>query len=119
MPYGLKRLSTGQIMAFNREYLPLGWNDLGKKESMWLEDPYKDYPVYTHYKRVTDAFLLKIAHGGEGSVVRDKNTDKITGVFLYEDRTNPVNNANGWPAYLEKIRLLAELQVDSKAKLNR
>ncbi len=111
MPYGIAKNGKGEWMAFNREYLPLGYHDQELKGSPGIS--YLELPVYTNYKRVTEKLLLELA-GNENALQRDENGD-ITKVFLYNDGTNPVNQTahkkNLWDQYFKKLQRLSKLSA--------
>lgn len=109
LPYGIKKNAEGEWFAFNREYLPIGWNSEGRQQSIYADDAYNDVPIYTKYARVTEKQLLQIAHG-DGGVKRTDEGD-INMVFLYNDRTNPVISPEFWDEYFKRIKLLSKLSV--------
>ncbi len=41
LPYGISRTDDNEWFAFNREYLPLGWNDSDKKDTFHIEKDMK------------------------------------------------------------------------------
>lgn len=107
LPYGIKKNSKNQWFAFNREYVPIGWNTRVAKD-IFSDDSYSETPIYTEYKALTDAKLLKIA-GNEDAVRRDSE-EKINCIFLYNDKTNPQSAPQYWDDYLAKIKLLSTLE---------
>lgn len=107
LPYGIKRNSQNQWFAFNREYVPIGYNTKILGKDIFMNDSYTETPIYTEYKGLTDDKLLKIA-GKEEAVNRDSK-GKINCIFLYNDRTNPQSAPQYWNDYLEKIKLLSTL----------
>lgn len=109
MPYGINRNSNGEWFAFNREYVPIGWNSTANQKSIFLDNVYGELPIYTKYKGLTELKLTKLA-GDEGSVKVD-DQGKINRVYFYTDRTNPTNNKKYWDAYFEKIKILSALQT--------
>lgn len=108
-PYGIKRNSKDEWIAFNREYMPLGWNSIVNQKSINQNDVYGDLPIYTKYQKLTDAKLIKLAWGEDG-VKRDEK-DKIYMIFLYDDGTNPQSNPEYWSNYFDKIKVLANLTI--------
>jgi len=108
LPYGLKRNDKGEWMAFNREYMPIGYNDELYKERWTKQD---DLPIYTKYKKLTEAFLIKIAARDGESLKRDEKGKTIIG--FYNDETNPMNqtsiNNTYWKLYWEKLEMLSKL----------
>lgn len=110
-PYGIARNENGEWMAFNREYLPLGYNDINLKGSPGKS--YLDLPVYTKYQAVSKKLLLELADD-DSSIHRDENGN-VTTVFLYDDGTNPMNlldkKKDLWKKYFHKLEKLAELKI--------
>lgn len=105
-PYGIKRNSQNQWFAFNREYAPIGYNTRIEKD-IFSDDFYSETPIYTEYKALTDAKLLKIA--GDCTIKRDSE-GRINCIYLYNDSTNPQLSPQYWNDYLEKIKLLSNLK---------
>lgn len=109
LPYGIAKNENGHWMAFNREYLPIGFTEEGAKRNFNINS-LSEYPIHTFYKGMTDDFLLKLGRGGEESITRKEGGEIIT-VFLYNDRTNPRNQPNDkpvlWNSYFEKLKLLS------------
>jgi len=52
LPYGIAKNENGEWMAFNREYLPLGYNDTNLKGLPG--ESYTELPVYTRYDNFTE-----------------------------------------------------------------
>lgn len=48
MPYGIAKNDNGEWMAFNREYRPIGFNELLQKGLPGMD--YQNLNVYTKYK---------------------------------------------------------------------
>ena len=111
LPYGIAKNVDGEWMAFNREYMPLGYNNTSYKGNPGKD--FLDLPVYTKYDKISDKLLAEIAWGEEG-IFRDDN-DKIVKVFLYNDRSNPLNQkpdkAEIWDDYFEKLKKLSKVQI--------
>jgi len=108
LPYGIKRNSNNEWVCFNREYLPLGWND-EFRASIHDEKANADLPIYTKYNGLTESKLLKLAI--EPDAVRRDNDGEINMVFFYKDRTNPQSSPQYWNIYFEKIKLLSMCEV--------
>ena len=112
MPYGIAKNENGDWMAFNREYLPIGFNENVKGFDI---NETSKYPVHTNYKRISDKTLLKLAWDDASGVKRNDTGDIIT-VFLYNDGTNPVNQSSVkeenkyWEVYFDKIKLLSKFK---------
>ena len=60
LPYGIAKNKNNEWMAFNREYLPLGYNSEDINGLPGLS--YLDLPVYTGYENVPDQLLLELIH---------------------------------------------------------
>lgn len=108
-PYGIKRNQNGEWFAFNREYMPLGWNSTGKKISAFDDKVHSEFPIHTKYKGVTELKLKKLAHA-ENAITLD-GKGKINQVYLYDDRTNPKSNPEHWNKYFEKIKILSSFDI--------
>ena len=108
LPYGLIRNNKGEWTAFNREYVPLGFN---QKQGENIDDSF----IYTRYKGLSESVLLKIAENGEESVSRDED-GKIYRVWLYDDQTNPMSQRGTkniyWQKYWEKLEVLSKLSIE-------
>jgi hypothetical protein len=113
LPYGLKRNRKNQWIAFNREYLPLGWscND-DVTQTVGHNDVYQDMPLYAGYPTLTEDVLKKIAWGEEG--IRKDEEGKICMVFLYADGTNPKKDSVHWKNYFDKIQILSKIRKKEK-----
>lgn len=94
LPYCLKKQEDGKYAVLNREYKPVGFNT---KEFI----KYEEFPVTTAFK-ITKAKARKLSY--EGS----EDTDCI---YLYNDGCVPTQNKKNMSSYLEKIELLAKLDV--------
>ncbi|MDQ2720357.1 MAG: hypothetical protein M3Z26_11445 [Bacteroidota bacterium] len=103
LPYGIVKNDNDEWMAFNREYMPLGYNSMDYKDS---NETYSDMSIYTKYQRLTEKFLIDIAHSPEG--IQRNEKDEINRIFLYNDGTNPVNQSTNqkdlWDNYFNKLR---------------
>jgi hypothetical protein len=111
LPYGIAKNENGEWMAFNREYMPLGFNNINSKGLPGSS--YQDLPVYTKYEKITEKFLLEIAdseyeihHNEKGEIIK---------VFLYDDGTNPINQPKEkkhlWDSYFDKLKKLSRLKI--------
>ena len=109
LPYGIAENENGEWMAFNREYLPLGHNNENIKGVPGKS--YLDMPIYTKYKKVPEKLLMDLAD--EEHFLQKNESGKITGVFLYNDGTNPVNNKSEelWARYFDKVKKLSQLKI--------
>ncbi len=109
LPYGIAKNSKGEWTAFNREYLPLGWNKRTRDENLFEDGKYSDIPIFTKYKRVTEKSLLKVADNEE--FIRRDEAGIIVKVFLYNDATNPRSNSKYWDEYLRKLKILSNMDI--------
>ena len=111
MPYGIARNKENKWMAFNREYMPLGYNNMDFKGLPGSS--YLDLPIYTEYKNIKENQLLELADD-DTSVHRDEN-GIIEKIFLYDDGTNPVNQSKDkndlWEKYFNKLKTLSKLRT--------
>lgn len=109
MPYGIARNDQGEWMAFNREYLPIGFNDVTLK-GMPGHD-YMEYSIYAKYKKISDAVLTKLTSLSEGCSIQKNELNEIVRIYFYNDNTNPTNNstnsANCWEMYFSIIRAIS------------
>lgn len=112
LPYGIAKNENGEWMAFNREYLPLGFIDLNLKGMPGKS--YLDLPVYASYKKVSEKLLLSLADNPE-DIQRNENGEIIR-VFFYKDSSNPVNvfgksrDEELWNRYFNKLKILSVLK---------
>ncbi|QLH47496.1 MAG: hypothetical protein HWD58_18850 [Bacteroidota bacterium] len=108
MPYGIKRNSNDEWFAFNREYVPLGWNTTENHESIYKENAYGHLPVYTKYKGLTEKKILGIIK--DSTAIQREEDGTISRVFFYNDATNPKNSPENWKDYFELIKKFSELE---------
>jgi hypothetical protein len=107
LPYGIRKNSEGEWFAFNREYLPLGWNDYNHSKSKSSNNgTFSDYPIYTKYKGLTEKAILKII-SDTNRIQRNKDGD-IEFVFFYKDATNPQSNPKHWEDYFNIIKAFSK-----------
>ena len=106
LPYVLRLNADKEWIAFNREYLPLGWNT--KKQKMNVSD----LPIFTKYKGLTDSKLEKLASSAENITRNSEN--KIIEIYLYTEKTSPKLHKEYWNAYFEKIKELSQLTINIK-----
>lgn len=109
LPYGMKKNSNGEWFTFNREYVPLGWNSTSDSQSIYVENPYPNYPVYTKYKGLTDNIILTIIKDTEAIIKNDSG--EIDSIFFYNDRTNPQSHPEQWNNYFEIIKAFSKFEV--------
>lgn len=108
LPYGIHRNSNNEWTAFNREYMPLGWNKIINMDSTSITEGETEKPIYAKYSKLTDKKLQEIA-GSENMIDYDSD-GKIFRIYLYDDgsvpsRKNP--SKKDWDNYFEKIKMLS------------
>lgn len=108
MPYGIVRNEQGEWMAFNREYMPLGYNSTKLKGNIHKE--FGGAPIWTKYKALHEKTLLALAWGDTG--YRRDNEGKINQVWFYNDGSNPsaTDRKSDWDAYFDKLKRLSKFQ---------
>ena len=111
MPYGIVRNDKNEWMAFNREYLPLGFSkriltdtEIDGADLMGL--------CYSKYNGLNEDFLIQLSHG---NVERDIDS-KIKRIWFYDDGSNPVNvskkkQSEMFSNYFKKMELLSRLSI--------
>lgn len=113
LPYGIAQNNKGEWMAFNREYRPIGFNELSLKGIPGYD--YQDIGLYTKYKKSKKKTLEKLAI--LCPTVYRNDIGEIEKIFLYNDGTNPINTTSKklrdelWNEYFEKIKILSELSI--------
>ncbi len=107
MPYGLAKNKNGEWMAFNRDYMPIGFNDNSKQYELNLNEDI-GYPVHTGYNGLNEAVLEMLSSNSSPSE-RDQ-MGHITKLWLYDDLSSPIKNGKHWPAYIKKLKTLSKLQ---------
>ncbi|EFK57344.1 hypothetical protein U0038_17565 [Sphingobacterium spiritivorum] len=109
LPYGIARNSNNEWIAFNREYLPIGWNDVGfKRNDSFKNSEYGDLPLYTKYKNISKNKIDEIIYDKELIRLDDKNEIEV--IWFYNDKTNPTVS-NKWDSYFKIIEKLAHWEV--------
>lgn len=109
MPYGITRNNDNEWIAFNREYMRLGWNAIENKKSIQENDVYSEFPIYTKYKNLSEKVLLEIA--GVNKIDRNTNNE-IVRVFFYKDKTDPQYSPEYWNEYFDKLKMLSRLKTN-------
>lgn len=110
LPYGMTKNSKNEWFAFNREYMPLGWNSIENQISIRKDNCYGENPVYTNYKGLTDVKISKIIK--EEFIHRDENNNIIR-IYFYDDKTNPKSNTEYWSDYFKIIKEFSKLENKS------
>lgn len=106
-PYGLLRNEKKQWTAFNREYMPLGFNKEDFKQNISLFD---SLPIHTPYKGITKKLLIKLSI--DTSSIEYDEHGKIRMLFLYNSLTLPTSSDDNWANYMVKLKILAKLKTD-------
>ena len=114
LPYGISRNDQDEWMAFNREYMPLGFSTTNYPKEHNADNPFPNLPVHVKYKGLTEKVLTELATKADGAIKRDED-GKISKIWLYDDGTNPVNqsrdNKQLWDSYFDKLKVLAKLKI--------
>lgn len=109
-PYGLLTNDQGKTwMVFNREYMPLGFNDHDYKKGSKKDHTLLNLPIFSSFTGLTEKILLSIAETNKLDSEGNVNT-----FFLYTDSTNPHTNPKYWPEYAEKLKVLSRLKLKSQ-----
>lgn len=108
LPYGIKKNDSGEWMAFNREYLPLGCNDTGKGIDSKGEESANEMSLYTKYKGLTEAAITKIC---SPSLIQRDEKGEIFRAFFYNDATNPQSNPGHWDNYFKQIKDFSKFEI--------
>lgn len=109
LPYGMKKKSNNEWMAFNREYIPIGWSKQTPLESLKDRDAYNSYPIHTVYKKLTDKKIEKIVKL-ENRIERNEKNEIIM-FWFYDDKTNPQSSNQYWDDYFSIIKELSKLET--------
>ena len=111
LPYGIAKNQNDEWMAFNREYMPLGFNNMKYKKSPG--DDYLEMPIYTKYKDLDEKIIMKIVEDEKDVERNDEGV--IIKFYLYDDATNPTSNKDTkediWNKYFNKINILSRLII--------
>ena len=110
LPYGIKRNPDNTWFAFNREYLPIGWNAKDKADSIYKPFAFSDVHINTEYKGLTERNILAIV---DDKAIRRNEDGEIVLVYFYDDSTNPNDEPEYWERYLSIIKRVSKF---SKAR---
>lgn len=116
MPYGMKKNQDGSWFLFNREYLPIGWNDESYKESISQNIPYHSIPVHTFYKDLSEEALTKIAID-EKHIVRNEK-EEIESLYFYIGETDPLVFPEYFSIYFSVLQKLSRYVVVPRKPFN-
>ena len=95
LPYCLLKHESGGYLILNRDYKPLGFST-GKYLT------YEDYPIEANFLRMSKATAVKLSY---------KKSDNSDEIFLYNDSCVPTSSEQNMKQYLEKLKILAKLQI--------
>lgn len=106
-PYGISKNENGDWIAFNREYMPLGFSDT--KTTKDLTIGYLDIPIGSNYSGLNDKFISALVN--EPKDIQKNDSGEIVRFFLYDDGSNPCNsdNKSSWDSYFLKLKKLGLL----------
>jgi hypothetical protein len=111
LPYGMEKNANNEWFAFNREYVPLGWNT---KDSSFFNEMKTngELPIHTKFKGLTDNAISKIITNPDR--VQKNKAGEIVTVFFYNDATNPQSKPQYWDDYFAIIKELSKFEKSSK-----
>ena len=90
LPYCLKRQPDGRYLVLNRNYKPLGFNNL-------------DFVTHSvRLPELTEAVARRLSW--------DQRPD-VEQIFLYVGENNPECSPAAWRAYSQRLEILANLKV--------
>ena len=112
MPSGMIRNKHNEWFVFNRDFLPLGWNSTDLHEPIDKDDVYKQVPVFTEYKDLTDG-IIESAIGDQGEIVRDADGN-LKKVYFYTERTDPHTHKQFWERYFDILLVLSRYPMVNK-----
>ena len=95
-PYCLDQNDDGTWTLLNRQYKPLGFNT-----SDYIN--YDNYPIHVRTPKIRFSKLQKLSWQ---PIEKDEKR-----IFLYNDGCIPTNSKKYMDSYLEKIRILMDIQV--------
>ena len=106
LPYGMKRNDDGSWYAFNREYMPLGWNTIRNKE-----DDFSKLPIHTKYNGLSEKKWKQLLP--EESRLEYNDKGEVVTVWFYDDKTNPEITPKYWEEYFKIIKGLAGMKIQN------
>lgn len=109
LPYGMKRNSKNEWMAFNRVYSPIGWKRPEPVKTIYEDSVFSNVPVYHKYNGLNDESILKIIKDKD-LIERDEN-GTIYFVYFYKDNTNPNTSPEFWNDYFEKLKAFSKFDI--------
>lgn len=102
MPYCIKKLPSGNYIAVNRNYKPIGFSS-----NAWVD--YEATGGTFKFKRLTKELAIKISYDGQGWRRRSDGTWLL---YLYNDGCIPTKSNAGMGSYLRRLGLLLKLKVE-------
>lgn len=112
LPYGMIKNSKNEWFVFNREYVPLGWNATTKNTSIFDENAFANFPLYTKFKGLTENAILKII--SDPARIQRNDKGEIVIVFFYGDQTNPHSDQTYWNDYFNILKALSKFEKVNK-----
>jgi hypothetical protein len=97
LPYCLERRTDGRYVILNRRYKPLGFTT---REHV----NYDAYPIAVKFKRLTRVTAARLSVRG---------SEDLEKIWLYDDATVPTGSARNIRQYLERLKLLMSLKLDT------
>lgn len=95
LPYCIKRLEDRRYIVLNRNYKPVGFTT---REHL----DYASYPVAVRLEGLNQLVASKLFHCGSTSL------DEI---WLYDDGSIPTRSSENMDAYLERLKIFAEMKI--------
>jgi hypothetical protein len=108
LPYGMHYEPNKGWVCFNREYIPLGWNDQFQRMGFPTGgNKYDDIPIFTNYK-ITNFDIERFVNKFDLYHWKDED-GKINRIWFYDDGTNPTNSSKPglWERYFEIIKYIS------------
>jgi len=104
LPYCIKKLPSGNYIALNREYKPIGFYS-----NAWVD--YEATGATFKPNGLTKALAAKISYDGRG--FRRSPIDGTECLWLYNDGCIPTNSKAGMEGYLRRLGILLKLKVEA------
>jgi hypothetical protein len=96
LPYVINQLDDGRYVVLNREYKPIGFRTRDHVD-------YSAYPIAVRFKQLTKATAQKLSFNG---------SEDLNRITLYNDGCIPTHSAANMEAYLARLAILAELEIE-------
>jgi len=107
MPYCIQRLDKYEYVILNREYRPIGFNE-------WFEnnkESFNKYPVVKKYKGMNTVLKYISGHNLELTLNLDIKINKITKLWLYDDKNHPLKSNDNMMKYAKILEKLGKVQL--------